>query len=256
MWNDVTVLILTYNERENIGRTLKPLGSAKQILTIDSYSTDETLEIAGGLSNVRVVQHPFESFAAQCNYALSVIDTEWVLSIDADYVLTPQLIAEISALKPDEDVSGYSARFYYNVYGRRLRSTLYPPRTVLYRKSRATYRDEGHGHRVSVSGQVLPLQEMIDHDDRKPLTRWLASQDKYTIIEARHLLATPDAQLSNQDRLRKKIYFAAPVMFLYLLFGRGLILDGWPGWYYVMQRTIAEMLLSLRLVTLRHRLEE
>ncbi len=54
-----------------------------------------------------------------------------------------------------------------------------------------------------------------------------------------------------RDRLRLKIYFAPPVMFVYLLFARGLILDGWPGWYYVMQRTLAELLLSLRLLTER-----
>jgi hypothetical protein len=56
--------------------------------------------------------------------------------------------------------------------------------------------------------------------------------------------------------LRLKIYFAPVAMFLYLLFVRGLVLDGWPGWYYVMQRTIAEMLLSLRLLTEREKLEE
>ena len=75
------------------------------------------------------------------------------------------------------------------------------------------------------------------------------------MIEAAHLLRTSDAELSRQDRLRKGIYFAAPVMFIYLLFGRGLLLDGWPGWYYVAQRTLAEMLLSLRLLTERERLE-
>lgn len=58
-----------------------------------------------------------------------------------------------------------------------------------------------------------------------------------------------------QDRLRLKIFVAPPVMFLYLLFGRGLILDGWRGWYYVMQRTLAEMLLSLRLLTEKYELE-
>ncbi len=77
--------------------------------------------------------------------------------------------------------------------------------------------------------------------------------------EARHLLRSQKSEvgsqkekLSIQDRLRLKIFFAAPAMFLYLLFGRGLILDGWPGWYYVLQRTIAEMLLSLRLIEGRH----
>ena len=59
--------------------------------------------------------------------------------------------------------------------------------------------------------------------------------------------------LSFQDRLRLKIIFAPPVMFFYLLFGRGLILDGWPGWFYVGQRTIAEVLLSAQLLTSRKR---
>jgi len=62
--------------------------------------------------------------------------------------------------------------------------------------------------------------------------------------------------LSVQDRLRLKIFFAAPAMFLYLFFWRGLILDGWPGWFYVAQRTLAELLLSIRLLTEKHRLEE
>jgi hypothetical protein len=75
-------------------------------------------------------------------------------------------------------------------------------------------------------------------------------------LEARHLLQTPDEELSLQDRVRKRIVFAPPRMFLYLLFRRGLILDGWPGWYYVFQRTLAELLLSLRLLTEKYRLEE
>ncbi len=62
-------------------------------------------------------------------------------------------------------------------------------------------------------------------------------------------------QLSFQDRLRLKIFFAAPAMFLYLMFGRGSILDGWPGWFYVAQRTIAEFFLSVRLLIEREKLE-
>jgi hypothetical protein len=53
-----------------------------------------------------------------------------------------------------------------------------------------------------------------------------------------------------------KIFFAGPAMFLYLLFGRGLILDGWPGWFYVAQRTIAELLLSMRLLIKTKKLED
>ena len=252
---DLTVLILTYNERENLARTLQAVAWAPRVLLIDSFSTDETLEIARMFPNVAVAERAFDSFARQCNFGLTQITTPWVLSIDADYVLTPELVKELRELEPPPEVAGFATEFYYNVHGRRLRSTLYPPRTVLYQRLLATYADEGHGHRVSVSGRIVPLAARIDHDDRKPLSRWMQSQDSYTKIEARHLWATSDAELSAQDRLRKRIFFAAPVMFLYLLVGRGLLLDGWPGWYYVAQRTIAELLLSLRLLGERERLE-
>ena len=173
--------------------------------------------------------------------------------------------------------------FCYRIHGHPLRSALYPPRTVLYRRKCAKYQDEGHGHRVSIDGKVEKLFGRINHDDRKPLSHWIQAQDRYALREAQHLLKTrkaerglrnldtpevrhaesvlrriesPKENLSFQDRLRLKIFFAAPAMFLYLLFGKGLILDGWHGWYYVMQRTIAEMLLSVRLLTEREGLED
>lgn len=254
---ELTALVLTFNERENIGRTLKALRWVPRIVVLDSFSTDETLEIAGASHpGIKVIQRRFDSFAGQCNFGLTQIDTPWVLSIDADYVLTEELRAEISALDPPETVAGYTAAFRYCVHGRVLRSTIYPPRTVLYRRERAAYRDEGHGHRVTIDGPIMQLKHRIDHDDRKPLSRWISEQDRYAKVEAIFLLGQPNELLSAQDRLRKRLYFAAPVMFLYLLFGRGLILDGWPGWYYVCQRTFAEMLLSLRLLTQREHLEE
>jgi glycosyltransferase involved in cell wall biosynthesis len=255
--HDLTALILTYNERENIARTLSALSAIPRVLIIDSFSTDQTLEIVkASRPDAVVVQRGFDSFAGQCNFGLAQVSTAWVLSIDADYVLTPELAKEIMELEPAAEIRGYSAKFRYCVFGRPLRTTIYPPRTVLYRRESANYENEGHGHRVRISGAVGSLQGQICHDDRKPLSRWLESQDGYFKIEARHLRATPNDQLNRQDRLRKKIFFAPWVIFLYLLFGRGLVLDGWPGWYYVCQRTVAEALLSLRLLTERERLEE
>jgi glycosyltransferase involved in cell wall biosynthesis len=254
--DDLTVLILTYNEQENVVRTVAALPPAQNVLLIDSGSTDGTPQLARSQHpNVKVVERQFDSFAGQCNFGLSQIESEWVLSIDADYILTPELSAEIAALNPPADVAGYSVEFRYCIFGHRLRSTVYPPRTVLYRRNRAQYRDEGHGHRVVVDGKVEKLSGKIDHDDRKPLSHWLQAQDRYAIIEARHLLSQPLDKLNAQDKLRRQIFFAPPGMFLYLLFGRGLILDGWPGWLYVAQRCIAELLLSVRLLIERERLE-
>lgn len=251
----ITALVLTFNERENIASTLSALAWLDRILVVDSFSTDRTVEIVREFANAEIIERKFKSFADQCNFGLNQIRTEWVLSIDADYILTPEVSAEIAGLDPGPDIAGYSVAFRYCIFGHPLRNTAYPSRTVLYRRDHAEYEDEGHGHRVRIRGKIVLLVGKIDHDDRKPLSRWIQNQDQYATIEARHLLSASPTQLTRQDRLRLRIYFAPAVMFLYLLFGRGLILDGWPGWYYVFQRTLAEMLLSLRLLTEREKLE-
>lgn len=252
---DVTPLLLTFDEKENLHRTLARLRWAERIVVVDSFSTDGTVESARTFSNVELVQRRFDTFAGQCNFGLTHVHTPWVLSLDADYLLTPELSAEILALKPESETSGYAASFRYCVWGRPLRSTLYPPRTVLYRRELARYEDDGHGHRVRVTGPVRSLAGRIDHDDRKPLSRWLQSQDRYMHIEAPHLLHAPVGNLSRADRLRRGAALAPVVMFLYLLFGRGLIFDGWPGLFYVFQRTLAETLLALRLISEREGME-
>src|SRR5262245_17862521 len=66
--DEVTVLLLTYNEAANIGRTLTNLRWARRILVVDSFSTDKTLVILNALPNVRVIQRRFDSFAQQCNF--------------------------------------------------------------------------------------------------------------------------------------------------------------------------------------------
>lgn len=254
--SDITPLILAFNEQENIGQTLLRLHWAPQVVVVDSFSTDRTIEIARAAHpNTFVVQRKFDTHASQWNFGLEQISTSWVLALDADYRIMPTLAQEISGLGPD-DVSGYETEFLYCIFGKPLRATLYPPHTVLFRKDRGHYIDEGHTQVLRLSGDVRRLSSRILHDDRKPLSRWVGSQNRYSIIEAQHLLATRSEMLGAADRLRKWIFFAPATVFLYLLFGKGLILDGWRGWYYVCQRTIAEMLLSLRLITQREALEQ
>jgi len=92
------------------------------------------------------------------------------------------------------------------------------------------------------------LESYIYHDDRKSLSRWLWAQDRYLIIEAKKLLETPASELSFGDRLRRQKTLAPFVILIYcLIINRG-ILDGWAGWYYAFQRTLAEILLSIRLI--------
>ncbi len=239
----VTPMILTYNEEANLSRSLERLKWADRILIVDSFSTDDTLKIASSFPNVKVVQRPFDHFADQCNFGLENIDTEWTLSLDADYVCSPKFATELSAL--DENLSGFKSKFRYCVHGHPLRGTLYPPRVVLYKTKLARYSRDGHAHRVNIEGTLGSLSSSIDHDDRKPHGVWLQAQQRYATLEADKLLAHD--QLGWKDRIRKSAWLAPILTTVYCLFWKQLLLDGRPGIFYTMQRVHAELLLAMEL---------
>ena len=177
--------------------------------------------------------------------------TRWTLSLDADYLCPPGLPDELKVL--GEDCGGYAASFRYCIFGRPLRATLYPPRVVLYQTALATYLCDGHTQRVSVKGDIRKLDSVIDHDDHKSIDRWCRSQSTYAAREADKIIESRPAMLGWKDRLRRRIVFAPVFTVFYCLFLRLLILDGWPGIYYTMQRVYAEILLSLELLDRRLR---
>ena len=250
----VTPLILTYNEAPNIRRTLERLAWAKQIVVIDSFSTDDTLQIVRQFANTLVVQRAFDHFADQCNFGLQHIQTLWTLSLDADYLCPKDLHLELDHLR--EDCVAFRAAFRYCIYGTALRATLYPARVVLYRTAIAKYVRDGHAHRVIIPGACADLQSIIDHDDRKPLSRWVKSQLAYASLEADKLLSTDSGMLGWKDRIRRWIVLAPVLTVVYCLFGRLLILDGKAGLYYTLQRAYAELLLSLELLDRRLRVRQ
>ncbi|MES1024424.1 glycosyltransferase family 2 protein [Gloeocapsa sp. BRSZ] len=248
MLDQITPLILTFNEAANLHHTLQRLTWAKQIIVIDSYSSDKTIDILRSYPQVQIFQRTFDTHTNQWNYALQQVQTEWVLSLDADYVLTEDIIAEIATLAQDSLADSYFVKFKYCVFGKPLQGTLLPPREVLFKKEKAIYIDDGHTQLLQVKGKSAMLSSYIYHDDRKPLTRWLWAQDRYMIIEAKKLLETPNQELSFGDRIRKqKILAPFAILFYCLIINRG-ILDGWVGWYYAFQRALAEILLSIRLI--------
>lgn len=253
MLNQITPLILTFNEAPNIGRTLDRLSWAKDIVIVDSMSTDETRAIASRYPAVRVFERAFTTHAEQWNFGLqhTGIKTEWVLALDADFVMTDEAIREITTLSPPPAVAGYRVSFTYCINGQPLRSGVYPPVTVLYRRAAAVYEQDGHTQRVRVDRLVMPLSSRIFHDDRKPLSQWIASQVRYMRLEADKLASAPDSALANIDHVRKLIVVAPPLMFLRCLFVGGGILDGWAGLFYALQRATAELILSLSLVERR-----
>ena len=249
MLSQITPLILTYNEAPNIARALARLSWASDVVVVDSFSDDGTVEMAKLFPQVRLFQRAFESHQNQWEFGLrqTGIATQWVLALDADYVVSDELIRELEALTPEPQTAGYRANFVYCVKGRQLRSGIYPPVTVLYRREAASYVQDGHTQRVALDGEIATLSAPMLHDDRKSLRRWFKSQARYTELEANKLRATDPAALDLADRLRRWRIIVPPAMLVYCLVVRGGILDGWAGFYYAFQRAIAEAMLSHRL---------
>ncbi len=246
---DITPLILTWNEEPNIIRTLERLRWAREVIVLDSYSTDETVRIASSFSNVRVEQVVFVNHSAKWNHGIALTQTPWVLALDADYVLSAGFEDELAAL--DVTVPAYEACFRYLVYGSPLRASLYPPRAVLFDKNHCHYVQDGHTQQLDFSGPVGHLHSRIDHDDRKPLARWVVSQDKCALLEAEKLAAADPTKLRLQDKLRLTCWAAVPASLVFTLLVRGTLLDGWRGWFYALQRVLAEIMLALRLIERR-----
>ncbi|QIR38000.1 glycosyltransferase family 2 protein [Tolypothrix sp. PCC 7910] len=248
MLEQITPLILTYNEESNLNHTLQRLKWANKIVIIDSFSTDRTLEILKLYPQVQLFQRKFDNHTSQWNYGLEQVRSEWVLSLDADYVITDELLSEIQELSLDASINGYFVQFKYCVFGKPLHGALLPPRQLLFRKSKAIYIDDGHTQLLKVKGKSSKLTAYIYHDDRKPLSRWLWAQDRYMVIEARKLLETPNSELSLGDRIRKQKILAPIIILVYCLIIKGGILDGWRGFYYAFQRVLAEILLAIHII--------
>lgn len=246
MLDQITPVILTYNEAPNIERTLAQLGWARDIAVVDSFSTDETLDLIARTPKVRVFQREFDCHENQWNFALSEtgIASEWVLALDADYILTPELVEELKSLTPSASVAGYRARFIYCIEGRRLRGSAYPPVTVLYRHKGAAYQQDGHTQRVRLQGDIAELHSPLLHDDRKSFDHWRRAQRRYTKLEASKLSLSKWRDLGWPDRARKLRVVAPFAMPLYCLFAKGGILDGRAGLQYAYQRMLAELMLS------------
>ena len=249
----ISCLIISYNEEPNIRRTLDSVKWCADVLVIDSGSQDKTIEIVRNYSNTRLLVRKFDTFACQCNYGLEHITSEWVMSLDSDYIVTSALEEEIKSLvlaKRDQSIThenGYYIPFKYCINGKPIRSGLLPPRISLYRRESATYVDVGHSHRIQVKGKVGRITSHLLHDDRKSMSVWLWNQKRYQTIEAEMLKNTQSSLLPLQDRVRKHTCFAPFLVFFICIVTRGGCLDGKEGFIYAFQRLIAESLLFVEL---------
>jgi len=248
----LAAVVLTRDEAPNIGRCLEKLRWVPQVIVVDSFSTDDTVAIARSFSNVKVVQRKFDTHEKQWNYGVEQVKTDWVLALDTDYILSDELTAEVRGLRDDESTHAYEAQFVYCIHGRPLRGTLYTPTKILFRRALGRYVQEGHTQRLQVEGSVGRLTGRVHHDDHKPLSRWLRNQLAYAKLEAGHLRTLAPEQRALSDKFRLCLLMPVVVPFYCLLVQRGL-LDGWPGVYYALQRTLAEVLIALDLLDNRLR---
>lgn len=249
----ISVVILTFNEADNLPRCLASVAWCDDILVLDSGSTDATIAIAEA-AGARVIHRAFDTFAHQRNHAMEqgALRHDWVLHLDADEVVTPALRNELSALAASQ-----SAR--YPVYrvpsrlllmGRWLRySGMYPAYQVRFgKREKLRFVDHGHGQRESVApDQVGTVTAPLDHYNfSKGSNDWLERHRRYARGEAAQALLDRDqplrlSQLFANDpterrralkRLANRLPFRPALRFLYVYVVRLGFLDGHAGFRY------------------------
>jgi glycosyltransferase involved in cell wall biosynthesis len=247
---EITPVILTYNEAANIGRSLERLTWAREVVIVDSGSTDDTLAIVARFPNTKVFHRPFDTHSQQWRFATSEtgVTSGWILRLDADYMVEPALRDEIAGLTPDPGTAAYQLAFTYCMEGKPLRASLYPPQPALFRRGRGSFIQDGHTERLRIDGPVVPLKNRLLHDDRKSVERWLQSQSRYQILQAEKLATLPWSELGWADRLRCTRVLGPIAMAVHCLFVKGLVFDGKAGLFYTAQRVTADMILSLHLL--------
>lgn len=191
---NVTAVILTFNEEQHLARCIASAQAvATDVVVVDCYSTDATLDIARA-QGARVLQHAWVNHAAQFNWALTQLgaDTEWVLRIDADEVLTPALIEEIRTrlpgIGPEIDGVYWGRRMTFQ--GRLIRhGGVFPVRVLrLFRHGRGQCENRWMDEHIKVAGPTADFAgEMID-DNLNSLTWWTDKHNRYASREAVDLL--------------------------------------------------------------------
>ena len=246
---DVTVIILTLNEELNIAHAVASVrGWAREVIVLDSGSTDRTVEIATA-HGCRVVSHPFENYSRQRNVALSLpARAEWILFLDADERLTPEVKAEIDrrlADGPAENGFMLNRRFIW--MGQWIRRGYFPSWILrLFRRGHGVCDDRGVNEQIVVAGAVGYIHSPFDHEDRKSLSAWIDRHNAYATMEAQRLIDDTGASVgrlfgSQADRkrwVRQRVWPWMPpllrpfVYFTYRYLLRGGLLDGTAGFTY------------------------
>ncbi|WP_394210639.1 glycosyltransferase family 2 protein [Enterovibrio calviensis] len=248
---NVSVVILTYNEEKNIQYALDNInGWAREIIILDSYSTDETVAIAKQYE-AKVHYRKFDDFSSQRKYALREIpiESDWIFVLDADEYLTEELKSEISYLlkNPQDAKDAYfiNRRFYWQ--GKWLKRCFYPTTLLRFGKTGMIDCDDRpiNEHMICKTDNVGQLKYDFIDCNRKDLNEWVLKHNSYATREAEQLAQKDTCQYkffsSQYERkrwVRAKIWNRLPpvlrpfIYFIYRYFIQMGFLDGKEGFMY------------------------
>jgi glycosyltransferase involved in cell wall biosynthesis len=248
----VSAVILTYNEEVNLPECLKSLaGLDCELFVVDSGSTDRTLQIARA-GGAKIAEHPFENYAAQRNWAQQNLPlrTEWVLHLDADERLTPELVAEINRKmqQPNPQVAGFLFRKRTIFMGRWMKHGGHYPsfHLRLFRKSKGVCEDRLYDQHFVVDGPVATLDGDYLDVVASNIYTWTLRHARWARLEAQEMTEPSVAEhrvrpdpfgnaIERKRWLRQGVYARAPLFVrpfiygIYRYFVRLGFLDGKEG---------------------------
>ena len=263
----VSAVVLTKNEEDNIGRCIESLGWASEVVVVDDGSTDSTVKIAESLG-ARVLNHSFESFAKQRNWALDHADlkNDWVLMLDADEVSTDEFAAEVmqSIEQADSDVVAFRTCRKTILDGVWLRHSDGFPVWImrLAKKGKARFEDSGHGEVPvpSVAGTMGVVRSpFLHYAFSRGMDDWWIRHVRYAGREAmRELQEQTDESVWSVFRidrsrrrrglrnLSRRLPARGALRFLYQYVLRGGFLDGRTGLRFCRMMACYESMIAIR----------
>lgn len=248
----ITVIILTYNESRNIRDCLESVRElTDNIILVDSGSTDDTLVQASAYATT-VYHHPFENYSQQRNWAFQHVDCKyhWILNMDADHRLTPEIIAELRnwfSRGIPEDVNGFMASRRTIFMNRWIKHGGHYPvyHGVLFRKGQGWCEEKEYDQHFIIEGKSEVLRGDVIDIITDSLTNFISRHNKWATLEARDILnlasaskkIAPDKKGNQMERRRyqRMRYYSYPLFWrVFLYFGYRFILkggfrDGRPG---------------------------
>ncbi len=185
----ISVAIITKNEERNIRECLESVRWADEIVVVDNGSSDETVRICREFG-ARVFEEEWKGYSGQKNSAVEKTRNEWVLSLDADERVNPELRREIeAALREDSSIDGYFMPRKNFFLGRWIRYCgWYPDRNLrLFRKSLGLFQERAVHEKVELRGKTAVLQHPLIHETYRSLSEYFERMNRYSSLAAREM---------------------------------------------------------------------